>query len=68
MFWIFNVLTDADACDCTQGLDYKHRKKVCTGRKITCRTCDSNLHQYCTWLFSQTLYQLSYTSPYGGLF
>ena len=26
---IFNLNTDLDACDCTQGL-YEHRKRVCT--------------------------------------
>ena len=31
-----------------------------TGRKIPCRTGDSNPHQHCAWLFSRTLYQLSY--------
>ena len=30
MFGIFNVRTDADACDCTRGL-YGHRERVCTG-------------------------------------
>ena len=29
MFGIFNVRTDADACDCTRGL-YGHRERVCT--------------------------------------
>ena len=31
-FGIFNVRTDADACNCTQGL-YGHRKRVCTGSR-----------------------------------
>ena len=31
-----------------------------SGRKIPCRTGDSNPRQYCPWLFSRTLYQLSY--------
>ena len=31
-----------------------------TGRKIPCRTGDSNLRQYCAWLLSRTLYPLSY--------
>ena len=30
-----------------------------SGRKITCRTGDSNPRQYCAWLFSRTLDQLS---------
>ena len=29
MFGLFNVHTDADACDCTRGL-YRHRKRVYT--------------------------------------
>ena len=29
VFETFNVCTDVDACDCTQGL-YGHRKRVCT--------------------------------------
>ena len=31
-----------------------------SGRKIPCRTWDSNPQQYYAWLFSQTLYQQSY--------
>ena len=47
---------DADACSCTWGLYYEQHKKVGTGRKIPCHTCDSNLRQYCTWPFqSDTL-------------
>ena len=34
-----------------------------SGRKKTCRTGDSNPRQYCVWLFSRTLYQLSYPGP-----
>ena len=30
-----------------------------SGRKISCRTGDSNPQQYCAWLFSRTLCQLS---------
>ena len=29
-------------------------------RKIPCRTGDSNLRQYCAWVFSRTLYPLSH--------
>ena len=36
-------------------------------RKIPCRTGDSNLRQYCTWIFNRTLYQLSYSCRYGRL-
>ena len=32
-------------------------------RKIPCRTGDSNPRQYCAWLFSRTLYPLSYPRP-----
>ena len=32
-FGIFNVSTDFDVCDCTQGLS-GHRKKACTGRQL----------------------------------
>ena len=32
--------------------------RVCTGRKILCRTGDSNPRQYCAWLFGRTLYPL----------
>ena len=32
------------------------------GRKFPSCIRDSNLHQYCTWLLSWMLYQLSYTS------
>ena len=35
-----------------------------SGRKIPSRTEDLNLHQYYSWLFSQTLYQLSYPGPW----
>jgi len=36
-------------------------------RAIHCSTGDSNQSQYCTWLFSQTLYQLSYPRLYADL-
>ena len=32
-----------------------------SGRKIPCCTRDSNLHQYCAWLFRRTLYHMCYT-------
>ena len=38
--------------------------EVNSGKKIATRTGDSNPHQYYTWLFSRTLYQLSYPGPY----
>ena len=34
--------------------------EVDSGRKIPCRTGDSNPRQYCAWLFGRTLYQLNY--------
>ena len=34
-----------------------------SGRNIPCRTWDSNPRQYCAWLFSGTLYPLSYRRP-----
>ena len=37
--------------------------KADSGRKIPCCTGDLNMRQYCTWLFSQALYQLSYPHP-----
>ena len=59
--WDFNVRTDVDAGDRICGL-HEHRKKICNGKlalgkKIPCRTGDSNLQ---TWLFSRTLYPLGY--------
>ena len=33
VFWSFDVHTDLDACDCTQGM-YGHRKRVCTGNPL----------------------------------
>ena len=33
---------------------------VFSGRKLPCHTGDSNPRQYCAWLFSPTVYQLSY--------
>ena len=44
-----------------------HLKRVCAGswlkEKSLAAIGDSNLHQYCAWLFSQTLYQLSHPRP-----
>ena len=48
---------------CTRGL-YGHRKRVCTEswlwEKNPLPDGASNPRQHCTWLFSQTLYQLSW--------
>ena len=38
--------------------------EVDSGRKIPCRTGDSNPSQYCSWLFSRTFCQLSYPCPF----
>ena len=52
---------------CTRG--YRYCKRVCTGscpwKKNPCCTRDSKLCQYCAWLFSQMLYQLSYPHSYS---
>ena len=37
---------------CTSDTVRESALEVHTGRKIPCRTRDSNPHQYCTWLFS----------------
>ena len=64
-FGIFNVRTDADACDCTGGCTNAVKESICleadSGRKIPCRTGDWNPRQYRAWLFSRALYQLSYS-------
>ena len=57
---IFNVRTDINACDCTRGCRdtvEESALKVDSGRKIPCRTGESNLRRRCT---GPTLYQLSY--------
>ena len=36
-------------------------RKLTLGEKKPCCTGDSNPRQYCAWLFSPTLYQLSYS-------
>ena len=38
----------------------KSALEVDSGRKISCRTGDSNPRQYCAWLFSRRLCQLNY--------
>ena len=51
---------DVNACDCTQGCTDPIREsalKVDSGRKIPCRTGESNLRQRCA---DPTTYQLSY--------
>ena len=57
---VFNVCTDVNACDCTQGCTNTVRDcalKVDSGRKIPCGTGESNL---CQRHASRMLYQLSY--------
>ena len=47
-YGIFNVRTDVNACDCTRGCRDTVREsalKVDSGRKIPCRTRESNLRQ-----------------------
>ena len=39
-----------------------------SGRKIPCRTVDSNPRQYCAWLFSRTLYPLSFPRHWLSVF
>ena len=65
-YGIFNVHTDVIACNCT--LEYTHTVresalKVDSGRKIPCRTGESNLRRRSA---GPVLYQLSYipTPPY----
>ena len=71
-YGIFNVHTDVNACDCTWGCADTAREsalKADSGRKIPCRTGESNLRRRRAGLM---LYQLSYipsplTSPSNSL-
>ena len=57
---IFNMRTDVNACDCTQGCMDTVREsalKVDSGRKIPCHTGELNLHRQCA---GTMLYQLGY--------
>ena len=57
---IFNMHTDVNACNCTQGCmrtTSESALKADSGRKIPCRTRESNLHWRCE---GPLLYQLSY--------
>ena len=59
-YGIFNVRTDGNACDCTRGCTDTVREsalKVDSGRKIFCRTGESNLRRQRA---GPMLYQLSY--------
>ena len=63
VFRVFNVRTDVNACYCTRGDVRTHVResalKVDSGRKIPCRTGESNLRQRGD---GPMLYQLSYIS------
>ena len=64
---IFNVHTNANACDCTRGCADTVREsalKVDSGRKIPCRTGESNLRRRRA---GPKLYQLSHTPTYDQL-
>ena len=67
VFAIFNVCTDVDVCDSTQGgcadTVRESALEADSGRKIPCCTGDLNLCQYCAWLFSWTLYHLNCSHP-----
>ena len=59
-YGIFNMRTDVNECDCTRGCTDTLREsvlKVDSGRKIPCRTGESNLRRQ---LAGPMLYQLSY--------
>ena len=62
LFEIFHVCTDVDACECAHTVR-AWALEADSGRKNPCLTRDSNPHQYCSRLFSWTLYQLSYSCP-----
>ena len=59
-FRIFNMCTDVNVCDCTQGHMDTEREtalEVDSRKKVPCCTRESNLHQQHD---SPMLYQLSY--------
>ena len=59
-YWILNVRTDANACDCARGCTDTVREsalKVDSGSKVVCRTGESKLRQRRA---GPTLYQLNY--------
>ena len=58
---VFNVRTDANACDCTRGCTdtvEKSALKVDSGRKVPCCTGESNL---CRQRAGPMFYRLSYS-------
>ena len=64
VFVIFNVCPDVMHLIAHRGLSGHHESLhwKSTGRKTHCCTRGSNPCQYCTWIFSQTIYQLSHHS------
>ena len=54
-YTIFNMLTNVNACDYTRGCT-EFALKVDSGRKVPCRTGESNLHQWQTGLMVQLSY------------
>ena len=63
---IFNVITDVNTCDCIPRCTDTVRDfalKVDSGRKIPCRTRESNL---CQRRASPMLYQLSYIPTHSA--
>ena len=69
MFGIFNVCTDVTSTHAIAhwGCTGTVRESVLeddSGRKIPCRTWDSNPRQYCDWFFNRTLCQPSYPRPH----
>ena len=66
VFWVFHVadmLMRAIALGGCTDTVRDSALEVVSGRKIPCLTGDSNPRQYCAWLFSRKLYQLSYPAP-----
>ena len=60
-----NIRTDVDAHgDCTD-IVRESAPEVDSGRKVPRRTGDTDPRQYCTWLFSRSLYLLLF--PLGNL-
>ena len=58
--------TSVNACNHTRGCTRTRREsamKVDSWRKLPRCTRDLHLRQYSIWLFSRTLYQLSYPTP-----
>ena len=51
------------ACNSSTDTVRDSAQQVDSGRKIPRHAGDSNQYQYCAWLFSRMLYQLSYPCP-----